>query len=77
MSGTRAGAKKATKTIYIKHGLDFFKRVGAIGGANGHTGGFGSDIRGSDGLTGRERARIAGMKGGRKSSRKGVKNGRI
>jgi len=69
MSGTRAGAKKATKTIYTKHGLDFFRRVGAIGGANGRTGGFGSTKVGSDGLTGRQRARIAGTVGGRKSRR--------
>lgn len=70
MSGTRAGAKKATKTIYSKHGLDFFRRVGAIGGKKGKTGGFASLKVGVDGLTGRQRAELAGAKGGKKSRRR-------
>ena len=39
------------------------------GGANGHTGGFNSEKVGADGLTGFERARIAGAKGGSVSRR--------
>lgn len=77
MAGTKIGGLKAAKTNKKKYGKGFYAIIGAKGGANGHTGGFGSAKRGSDGLTGRERARIAGIKGGRKSSRRGVKNGRI
>lgn len=36
---------------------------------NSRLGGFASDKVGADGLSGRERARIAGQKGGRKSRR--------
>lgn len=39
------------------------------GGQLGRTGGFASDKKGEDGLTGRERARLAGSKGGRISRR--------
>ena len=39
--------------------------IGSRGGRNGNTGGFASDVVGKDGLTGSERARIAGSKGGR------------
>lgn len=63
MSGTAAGAKKAVKTIYAKHGKDFFKIQGYKGGKNGHTGGF------AHGEEGRARARIVGAIGGRISRR--------
>lgn len=69
MSGTRAGGQKAYKTNLKRHGKDFYARIGHKGGENGNTGGFASTIVGSDGLTGRERARIAGAKGGAKSRR--------
>ena len=39
------------------------------GGKKGKTGGFASDKKGADGLSGRERARLAGAKGGRISRR--------
>ena len=60
MSGTLAGGKKASKTNIERHGKDFYKRIGAIGGRNGHTGGFASNP---------ELARIAGAKGGSISRR--------
>lgn len=60
MSGTRSGGAKARETNLKRHGEDFYKRIGAIGGRNGHTGGFAAN---------RELARIAGKKGGRISRR--------
>ena len=58
------------KSMIKKYGsMDAYRvhmrSLGAIGGKNGHTGGFAAN---------RELARIAGAKGGKKSSRKGVKN---
>ena len=69
MAGTREGGKKAAATNKQKHGSDFYARIGSVGGRNGHTGGFGSDTVGKDGLTGQERAAIAGRKGGQISKR--------
>ena len=69
MSGTKAGGAKAAYTNRLRHGLDFYARIGAKGGRNGHTGGFNSNVVGKDGLTGPERARIVGAKGGRISKR--------
>ena len=48
---------------------------GSKGGKLSTTGGFASKERGRDGLTGAERARLAGAIGGHMSSRAGVKNG--
>ena len=69
MSGTIEGGKKAFKTNLKKYGKDFYAKIGAIGGRNGKTGGFASEAPGKDGLTGPERAKIAGQKGGKKSKR--------
>jgi hypothetical protein len=69
MAGTRSGGLKAKATNLRIHGEDFYKRIGAIGGRNGCSGGFASDVVGKDGLTGPERARIAGKKGGHISRR--------
>lgn len=69
MSGTKAGGVKARNTNYERHGEDFYARIGKKGGMNGRTGGFSSNKIGKDGLTGRERARIAGLKGGTISRR--------
>lgn len=69
MSGTKAGCKKAAQTNIEKYGKDFYRNIGRRGGRNGHTGGFSSETRGKDGLTGFERAKIAGAIGGRKSRR--------
>lgn len=69
MAGTQIGGKRAAETNKMKHGEDFYRVIGKSGGENGTTGGFGSDKPGADGLTGRERARIAGSKGGKRSRR--------
>ena len=60
MAGTTAGGKRAAETNMKLHGKDFYKRIGAKGGRNGHTGGFAANP---------ELARSAGAKGGRISKR--------
>lgn len=60
MAGTKAGGKKAAATNYERHGADFYRTIGARGGASGHTGGFAANP---------ELARIAGARGGRISRR--------
>lgn len=67
MSGTKAGGLKAAKTNKLKHGKDFYARIGRMGGRNGHTGGFASMPT--------WKVQEAGRKGGRKSTRAGIKNG--
>ena len=69
MPGTIEGGRKATATNKKKYGKDFYANIGRKGGRNGHTGGFASDKVGRDGLTGYERARVAGKKGGELSKR--------
>lgn len=66
MPGNKIGGRKAAKTNKLKYGENFYARIGAKGGRNGHTGGFASNPA---------LARIAGAKGGKKSRRTGVKNG--
>lgn len=66
MAGTKLGGRKAALTTIARHGFDFYARIGAKGGRNGHTGGF---------YANRELAREAGRKGGQASTRTGVKNG--
>ena len=66
MSGTKIGGAKAAKTNIERYGNDFYKRIGAKGGRNGHTGGFAANPA---------LARIVGAKGGRKSKRTGIRNG--
>lgn len=75
MVGTKAGGMKAAKTNLLIHGEDFYRRIGKKGGQNGHTGGFNSEKVGKDGLTGFERAKIAGAKGGSISRRGPAKGG--
>lgn len=65
MAGTKAGGRKASATNRQRHGDDFYARIGAKGGRNGHTGGF---------FANRELARSAGAKGGRISRRGSKKN---
>ncbi len=60
MAGTKAGGLKARETNMAKYGADFYARIGAKGGRNGHTGGFAANP---------ELARRAGAKGGRISRR--------
>lgn len=69
MSGSREGGRKAVATNKLKYGSDFYARIGAMGGKNSHSGGFASSKVGKDGLTGVERAREAGRKGGLISKR--------
>lgn len=60
MAGTIEGGKKAAKTNKELHGEDFYARIGAKGGKNGHTGGFAAN---------RELASMAGKIGGQISKR--------
>lgn len=60
MAGTREGGIKAAQKNLARD-PDFYKKIGARGGANGTTGGFAANP---------ELARIAGAKGGRISRRK-------
>lgn len=69
MAGTPKGGKAAATTNKTKYGANFYAMIGAKGGRKGKTGGFASDKKGADGMTGRERARLAGAKGGRISRR--------
>lgn len=69
MAGTIAGGRKAAITNRKKQGADFYARIGRMGGKNGHKGGFASEKVGKDGLTGAERAKLAGAKGGAISKR--------
>lgn len=60
MAGTKTGGVKAAETNRNRYGDDFYKKIGRVGGMNGHTGGFAANP---------ELARIAGAKGGRISRR--------
>ena len=60
MAGTVDGGRKARETNYKKYGKDFYKKVGALGGKMGRTGGFAANL---------ELAKTAGAIGGRKSTR--------
>ena len=61
MAGTKTGGLKAADTNKKKYGKDFYAKIGAIGGKNGHTGGFAANP---------ELARVAGSKGGKVSKRR-------
>lgn len=74
MAGTKEGARKAALTNKLKHGPDFYANIGARGGRNGHTGGFASTKVSDDGLTGPERAKLVGARGGAISRRGPSKN---
>lgn len=74
MPGTKAGGIKAASKIRKKYGRDFYAEIGRKGGSNGNTGGFAAETVGKDGLTGPQRAAIAGRKGGLKSRRGPSKN---
>lgn len=70
MAGTKSGGARAALTNKRKYGENFYAKIGAEGGKNGHTGGFASYLRGEDGLTGRQRAIVAGVIGGKISKRR-------
>ena len=59
MAGTKAGGQKAAAKNLAKD-INFYAKIGAIGGRKGTTGGFAANP---------ELARIAGAKGGRLSRR--------
>ena len=59
MAGTKAGGIKAAQKN-LANDPNFYRRIGRIGGRNGHTGGFAANP---------ELARIAGAKGGKISRR--------
>ena len=63
MAGTKAGGRAAAETNKKKYGADFYARIGASGGRQGHTGGFAA------GPEGHERARKYGAIGGKISRR--------
>ena len=67
MAGTKAGGIKARETNIKLHGIDFYKRIGRMGGKAGDPTkkGFASNI---------ERAKKAGAKGGKISKRGPAKN---
>jgi hypothetical protein len=69
MAGTKAGGRAAATTNKTKYGTDFYAKIGAAGGQKGRTGGFASNKVGEDGLTGKQRAALAGARGGRISRR--------
>lgn len=69
MPGNRIGGLKASATNKARYGKDWYARIGRIGGQNGNTGGFAAEEPGKDGLTGAQRAKIAGAKGGKISKR--------
>ena len=69
MAGTVSGGKKAAQKNISLHGKDFYRIIGRKGGKRSSTGGFASQKVGKDGLTGAERAAIAGKKGGSRSKR--------
>lgn len=60
MVGTKEGGIKAAASNRLIHGPDFYRRIGRKGGRSGHTGGFAANPA---------LARLAGAKGGRRSSR--------
>lgn len=60
-------SKKMLKTINDKYGdvSEYYAEKGRKNRGKPKASGFGSDKIGADGLTGRERARLAGKRGGR------------
>lgn len=64
MSGTKSGGLKAAKTNLERHGPNFYRDIGRMGGQNGHTGGFAANPA---------LAREAGRKGGLISRRGSAK----
>lgn len=71
MSGTVAGGLKTAQKNLARN-PNHYKEIGARGGKRGRTGGFASQKVGEDGLTGQERARLAGKRGGEISRRRKI-----
>jgi hypothetical protein len=70
MAGTKAGGQAAAATNKLKHGEDFYAKLGVLGGKASNNGGFASDKVGADGLTGKQRASKVGAIGGSISKRR-------
>lgn len=70
MSGTAEGGRRAAARTKELYGDDHHSRVGSIGGKKSSNGGFASQKVGKDGLTGIQRAKLLGSKGGGISKRK-------
>ena len=68
MAGNRDGGKKTEATIKAKHGSDFYTKIGRKGGSAKR-----KTPRWFEAHP--ELARKAGAIGGKRSSRKGIKNG--
>jgi len=69
LSGSKAGGIKMKATLLKRLGseeavLAFRQESGRKGGSKSRNGGFGSQVVGKDGLTGRERAIVVGKRGG-------------
>lgn len=64
MPGTIEGGKKAAATNIKRYGKDHYRRLGHLGGAASKAGGYASLKVGKDGLTGPERAKVAGHRAG-------------
>lgn len=62
MTGTSEGAKKGALKLKATYGEDYYSKIGSKGGSYQGPKGFGTTKVGEDGLTGRERAAIAGKK---------------
>lgn len=70
MPNTKEGARKARQTLLERLGSEeavreYYKNIGRMGGQKSRGGGFASEKVGNDGLTGQQRARLAGAKGGK------------
>lgn len=70
MTQTRKGAKKAAATMKQRYGEDYFSTIGHEGGKQSAGGGFASNKVGEDGLSGLQRASVAGKIGGQRSRAK-------
>lgn len=64
MAGTVTGGRLAAEANKERYGEDYYKRIGKLGGQKSRIGGFNTEKVGRDGLTGKERAIVAGRKGG-------------
>ena len=66
---TKAGGQKMKQTMLDSMGEDglraYYEAIGRKGGTKSRGGGFASQLVDKNGLTGSERAKIAGAKGGR------------
>lgn len=62
--------RKVAQTLKQKYGEDYYRNLGHKGGSVPRPNrGFASKFVGKDGLTGPQRAKIAGTKGGKNGSR--------